>query len=269
MNVVVMMMKKFYGSILLTSLLLTGLLVIAQKEALADYQPPPRQENQKENQEEKFTIGTVSRGCPVKNTGATQSSRVGLVALAPQVHHIGKTTSTHPTFAWYIPEVKSYQVGLELYQKPAEGKVKSVWTWESTTKPGIMTASLPKTQPPLEVGQKYYWQVKVKCKPNHPSSWLVTGADLEVVATSANLNEQLTQAQDLSTKADLYADAGIWYDALAIALDNSNSDRIDLLLLENLAEIEAQEKGTNNSQDKKGQVKTFSYKLQQIIEAEQ
>ena len=267
MNVAIAMLKKFYTSVFLTSLLLTGMLVAVNKEALADYQPPPK----KEDKEEKHTSANISRGCPTiyeETNELTIQAKTGLVALAPQVHHTGKTTLTHPTFVWYVPDVKPYQVSLELYQRQPEGKPQSVWNWESTTKQGIMSVSLPETQPPLEAGQQYYWQVRVQCDPAHPTSWLIAEANLEVVATPADLASQLAQAPNSIAKADIYADAGIWYEALAIAITNSNSDRMDLQLLASLAEIEAQEEGIEQIQDPKELDKTYSYRLNKVIEAE-
>ena len=267
MNNVIELMKNFYGSILLTSLLLTGMLTVFNQEALADYQPPEK----KEDQEEKPTSGTISRGCPtLNNKASTQAAiKTGLVALAPQVHHIGKSTITNPTFAWYVSDNDPYPVSLELYQRQPKGKTRSIWTWESTTKPGIMSASFPKDQPPLQVGATYYWQVRIQCDPDSPSSWVVAAADLEVVTTSADLAGKLAQAPDSSTKSYLYADAGIWYDALATALTNSSAGRNDLELLTSLAEVEAQEEGVEKIQDSKELAKTYSYRLRKVIEAEQ
>ena len=201
MNIIAMMWKKFYGSIFLTSLMLTGILAIANQSALADYQPPPKPKNQPE----KPTSGTIARGCPriepltdavtaqqINNT----TTKAGLVALAPQVHHTGRTTTSHPTFVWHVPDSEPYQVSLELYLYQPEGQLQSVWTWESTTERGIMSVSLPPEQPPLAVDARYYWQVRVQCDPNYPSSWLIADANLEVVATPANLASQIAQNTD-------------------------------------------------------------------------
>ena len=84
---------------------------------------------------------------------------------------------------------------------------------------------------------------------------------------SQNLKTQLDTITEPIAIADLFAEAGIWYDALAQAISltkNSTDSRFELKLLEDLAKIEDTVYSPNNLDNS---IK-HSYKLRQVIEAE-
>lgn len=202
--------------------------VLVTTPAMAEYQPPADQKPPSS-----YTQSAGPRG------GCEVHEEVGLTALAPQ-NHIGQTTSSHPTFAWFIPDSKSLPLEFALYKYTPIGDVQPIYKTRLKTAPGIMQLSLPKNYPGLVLG-RYIWQVAMLCNPNHPSSDLVAKAEIERVEMLPTLAKQLTQTRDRVAKVKLYAQAGLWYDALAESLQETSLKSEVANLLENLARLESPE----------------------------
>jgi hypothetical protein len=168
------------------------------------------------------------RGCP--------EDKIPLTILAPN-KHIGQTTSRYPTFAWFVSN--SYQVDFRIFEfdanaRPSKPIGKPVLLPKSS---GINKYSLPESQSGLTVGQKYLWQVAIKCQ----QGYLVERAEFKVVEMPASLSKKLSLTEDGATKADLYAEAGLWYNALDEALKVSQEKKIEKIvsnLLQDLATLE-------------------------------
>ncbi|MBD0334254.1 MAG: DUF928 domain-containing protein [Cyanobacteria bacterium Co-bin13] len=206
---------------------LTGMM----SAALAGYVPPADADAP--------TSRSTSGG---RRGGCQGAGDIDLVALAPQ-HHIGQTMSSHPTVAWFVPADIRQPLELELYEKGESGQWQRLSTFTLEEGPaGIMTFTWPESEPGLEVGQTYRWQVISTCVVGLPSRDLVTTAELQVVApeeasTPATANPVET--------AQRYAEAGLWYDALALVAGPSlpalATYRNELLL--DLAALEAASAG--------------------------
>ena len=178
------------------------------------------------------TITGVRGGCDAK-------AKVDLAALAP-IGHIGQTISTHPTIAWFIPDSAPHPLILRLYRYGANQQWQKVGNeiplQKSTS--GIMQSTLPQE---LEVGQVYAWQVVVDCVPGYPSARLVAEAQIQVVNAPADFKTKLAKARSIPARAELYANAELWYDALAETLSVSKNwqDQADWRsLLSNVAETD-------------------------------
>ncbi|PPS45662.1 DUF928 domain-containing protein [Chroococcidiopsis sp. TS-821] len=214
-------------------LLTIGVLVhslVLCNAVVAEYVPPKDQKPPTSR-----TTGTVTR-----TGGCRRDQQTTLTALAPQ-KHTGQTVSSHPTFAWFVPDAESYPLEFRLYRYEAGGDRTIIRKIQLQSQRGIMSLALPVDTPPLVVGQRYNWQVILLCNPNRPSSAIVAGADLDVVATPNNLATILATANNPQQKVNTYASAGLWYDALSTALTtttNKASQRLELELLENLANLE-------------------------------
>lgn len=238
-------LEKHLNSRLVTSCILTCSLAVTTA-AWAGYKPPTNQKPPSSK-----TTSTVSRsgGCR-GNSGTT------LTALAPS-SHVGHTASTHPTFAWFVPDSQSYPVEFRLYQYEPNGDRTRIQAVMLQSQPGIMSLSLPKEQPGLTVGQRYRWQVVIFCNPNRPSSALVAEADIDVVEMPPALVGELSATSNSLERADLYAESGLWYDALGEAL--AATQEFQLTLLEELARLE---EITELAEDS-----TQSTRIRQILEA--
>lgn len=193
-------------------------------------------------------------GSEGRRGGCTGDAQISLTALAPQ-SHVGQTASTHPTFAWFVPDAQPYEIIFQLYEYGSSGSRNVIQEIPLQSSPGIMTLSLPKDKPGLSVGQRYGWRVVLLCNPNSPSSALVAGADIDVVQTPGIFSDSI----DPLERAKQYAEAGLWYDALAEVLASGNEASILLEdLLKDLAELENLQAAENGSEQ--------SQRLTQVVE---
>jgi hypothetical protein len=135
-------------------------------------------------------------------------------AIAP-AQNWGETTSQNPTFWLYIP----YEAGdVDLYLRDEQTQEEVFrHTFEVTGGAGIHGFTLPASAPELEADKLYAWQLDFVCNPETGTKFRTTGMitrrplayDLEAALAEANPQEQ----------AALYAEAGLWYDALEIVAD--------------------------------------------------
>ncbi|NEN94359.1 MAG: DUF928 domain-containing protein [Moorea sp. SIO3I7] len=219
--------------------------------ALADYQPPPEPSHP-----EQPTIISGTRG------GCSKNGQANLTTLAPQ-EHIGKTVSTHPTFAWFVPDAEALPMKFQLYQDDVNEHPQPIQNIELQTTPGIMTHSLSEDELGLSVGQKYLWQVVIICEPNHPSSAIIAQAYIDIVQESPDLKIALAAATNPVDRADIYADRGFWYNAFGEVVGSADDARhreLKLNLLTDLAKIEASGNSHYGSQK--------SERIKQILEIE-
>jgi len=155
-------------------------------------------------------------------------------ALAPQ-QYMGQTVSTHPTFAWQVTSAQSYPIEFRLYKYDANGQVQRLQWIKLQSSQGIMTWTLPQSESGLAVG-KYSWQVALICNSNRPSEDMIDGADLEVVTPPRDLATQLATGSDPIEQANLFAAAGLWYDALGkvVLSTDPRAREVERSLLEQL-----------------------------------
>ncbi|NEO82490.1 DUF928 domain-containing protein [Moorena sp. SIO4G3] len=222
--------------------------------ALADYKPPDPPSRPKEP-----TIISGTRG------GCSKNGKAKLTTLAPQ-EHIGQTVSTHPTFAWFVPDAESLPMKFQLYQVYQDDVNENhqlIQNIELQTTPGIMTHSLSQDELGLSVGQRYFWQVVIICEPNHPSSAIVAQGYIDVVQESPDLKIALAAATNPVDRANIYADRGFWYDGFGEVVgsgDDARHRELKLNLLTDLAKIEAS--GNSHYASQK------SERIKQILEIE-
>ncbi len=166
----------------------------------------------------------ITRGCDTKN----QTSSIPAVILLAPPQGYGQTTATHPTFAWFISDADPHQMEFRLYEYDPTSKqsklVKEIKDENFKSSPGIMMLSL--SSPELSIGKRYLWQVELVCKPNDPSGNPFATAAMKVVPVPPDLQTKLSQTNDTFSKATLYAQADLWYDALGIVLAGSDEPRL-------------------------------------------
>jgi hypothetical protein len=239
-------LKQCTDSILIISVLVSS---VGYNAVLAEYRPPSDQKPPTTR-----TTSTVTR-----TGGCRGDKQTTLTALAPQ-KHTGQTVSSQPSFAWFVPDVESYPLEFRLYKYEVSGDRILIHKSQLQSQRGIMSHSLPLDTPPLVTGQRYNWQVVLLCNPNRPSSALVAGADLDVVAIPNDLAIKLSTTNNLQQRVDLYANASLWYDALSTALTATNrtQQRLELELLEDLAK----------SEDTTANTVEYSDRIRPIIEVE-
>jgi Domain of Unknown Function (DUF928) len=139
----------------------------------------------------------------------------GMKALLPGAQTAGLTTQEHPTFWLNFPNGLADQVPLEMSLQTPQGKPIFKKIWNATPTPaGIVHMSLPQDAPALQLNQRYRWSISIYCDADNPDTPITVRGTIARTALSPTVN--LTNFTQLSAieKARLYAEQGIWYDAL-------------------------------------------------------
>ncbi len=161
----------------------------------------------------------ATTGAPsVRVTGGsrgTGDAAITLDVLAPD--EIGVTTQEQPSLFWFQSKPADAKFELTLLQ---DNKIKPILQVlvERSTKAGIQRLKLSEHGAKLTPGVEYQWVVALVTDPDNRSSDLVASGVIKRVEPAADLKEKITKATPASL-AGVYADAGIWYDALAVLSD--------------------------------------------------
>jgi Domain of Unknown Function (DUF928) len=194
-----------------------------------------------------------SRGVPGNRTVSASRSRcdLNLVALAPQFSTNtpgqvsensvwGKTTSSSPTFWFFVPATSSStQLEFSLQNQEEEDVYRA--SIPTPLQPGIIGVKVSPKQP-LQPNINYHWRLKAKvsCGTSTPNRVYVDGW-----VTQVSLSGVMSQKDN----SEIYAEKGIWYDAVTSLaqqrLQRPNDLKIrqdwrDLLESANLEEIAKQ-----------------------------
>ena len=151
-----------------------------------------------------------------------------LTVLASR-NYVGQTISQHPTFAWFVPrDSASKPMQFTIYEWVPGGKPKAVRQISSLqSSPGIMKLSpFSDSELGLQPGKEYLWQVVIHCDLGNPSGDLVSEATIEVVGMPAAVQSKLNTAVNSVEKANIYAEAGLWYNALDEALKLAQASKL-------------------------------------------
>ncbi len=163
--------------------------------ALAQYKPPQRPSPIR-------TDGTGSRGCEKTPT-------VPLTLLVPN-NHDGWTVAARPTLAWYMPEARTVEIALT-----EPGVPKPLLIKQLDAQPGIAQVTLPADAPELVPGRTYRWSLAMICNPKRRSADVFAQAWIKRVDASADLTRQLAGTKSDRDRSRVFAQNGLWYDALA------------------------------------------------------
>ncbi|MEO0011903.1 MAG: hypothetical protein RLZZ535_292 [Cyanobacteriota bacterium] len=204
---------KFWNYPWLT-ICLACILMTVTTAAIAEYKKP----SQTSAPNSRTTTSSASRGACL-NQNNTQ-----LTAIAPY-SHVGQTTSTHPTFSWFVPDDEYFPLEFHLIEETHNTHPKTIYKQNLSSSLGMMYLTLPSSQPDLAVGKKYHWQVIMRCTRYKA---VVTMADIEVITPKKEFQATLNKTSGIARRADLYAQAGLWYDALEISLQAPEFQRTEL-----------------------------------------
>ncbi len=142
-------------------------------------------------------------------------SNVRLDVLAPD--ETGLTTQEQPSLFWYQSKPASASFELTLLE---ENKVKPVLQVkvDRSSKAGIQRIKLADHGVKLQPGVEYRWVVALITDPANRSSDLVASSFVQRIEPSKELQEKLAKASP-DARPSIYAEAGIWHDALASLSD--------------------------------------------------
>jgi hypothetical protein len=197
--------------------------------------------------------GSGSRGCD-------QSLPENLVTLLiPSKDYIGQTTSSHPTFFWNLSQSVSVPIQFTLVER---GVAEPLFAKQiDSPAAGMMKLELPKDKPGLVSGRAYKWSVTLICNARRPSanpyfySWIErvpTPPELEQklgsMSSSSNSLGQTISPESANQERELaliYAQKGLWYDALASIAEAQAKNPNDLYLQEDFRSLLSQAKLIN------------------------
>jgi hypothetical protein len=160
--------------------------------------------------------GGGTRGDCIRAAHADATRPSALTALMPD-KNLGLTTSTTPMLFWYVPENAATAAEFILMDDTDAEVYKA--RFRVTGEAGIISLSLPEDAglPPLQVGKDYHWSFALICaaQDSADNSGLVfTEGWIQRVEADAQLQERLANTSE-PDRALVYAEAGIWQDAIA------------------------------------------------------
>ncbi len=205
--------------------------------------PPPRGESQPKAATTTAAVPTYKpplRGAPGGRVGGgTRGSGrevFVLTVLAPD--HSALTVSEQPSLYWFISSATSLPIevtvmDLRTTQPVLEARLAAPIT------PGVHRIRLADHGVRLEPGVPYRWFVTIVPDSDRRSKDILAGGAIERVEPPEGLDAKLAQAS--KEKAPfLYAEAGVWYEALAAISDLIESAPNDAVLRQQRATLLAQ-----------------------------
>jgi hypothetical protein len=163
--------------------------------------------------EDNLSLPNYQRGrrFPAGSTCEDRGNRK-LTALVPE-SQIGRTVSEYPVFFFYLPQTDAELAEFILQDENGNLIYKQDLTIKNLS--GVIGVSISANTnvPPLEVGKKYTWLLSLVCDPEDRSGDKVERGVVRRVELSADILREL-DAADPRQKTVIYAENGIWQDAL-------------------------------------------------------
>lgn len=171
------------------------------------------------------------RGAPESTTtGGTRGgqcllSQAKIIPLLIPGNSFGVTLSEYPTFFAYIPPSQEAQEGefflAEWFSRENQQDIYNEHFQLPDNAGGIIGLKIPaEKSPPLQLGKKYIWGVRIFCDPEkiEQDGDPLSKGFIELIQPNLSLLERLKNARPL-TLPTIYAAQGIWYDALASLME--------------------------------------------------
>jgi hypothetical protein len=181
------------------------------------------------------------RGAPLTRVGGG-SRGVGTAALAVNVlapSDTGLTTQEKPTIYWFASQPIDKPVELTI-TSTASLQEAATPLLEITLKPpvakGIHALRLADHGIALKPGVEYQWFVAVVNNPAQRSHDVLAGGTIKLAPDAAAVQARIQQASQ-AQRAAVYAEAGIWYDAIDQLSTQISADRANRQLREQRAAL--------------------------------
>ena len=154
----------------------------------------------------------------VRVTGGSRGSgddAVTLDVLAPD--EVGTTIQEQPSLFWFQSKPSKAKFELTLLQEDKAKPIVQV-NIDQSTKAGIQRLKLSEYGGKLQTGVEYQWVVALVDDAENRSKDVVASGVIKRVEPAADLKRKIADSPAPSLPA-VYAEAGIWYDALAVLSD--------------------------------------------------
>ncbi|MBD2771818.1 DUF928 domain-containing protein [Iningainema tapete] len=129
----------------------------------------------------------------------------------------GLTTSERPTFWFYVPYTQNLTASAEFIVQDMESKDVYRGAIALPPKAGVIGVSIPSNIAPLQVEQTYHWYFKVRCTEQKTATVpIYVKGYIHRVNLDAGVMQQLQSSVDPRQKMAIFAQLGIWFDALTM-----------------------------------------------------
>jgi hypothetical protein len=150
---------------------------------------------------------------PIRVGGGSRGAEGGNISLEVLVpDQIALTTKVQPSLYWYQSKAAKTRCEVTLTQ-PKKAKPLLVLQSTGKTEAGIHAVKLSDYKVKLTPNVVYKWSVALVVDPENRSQDILANGVIEAIDPSPALAAKLASAND-ADRAAIYADAGIWYDAL-------------------------------------------------------
>jgi Domain of Unknown Function (DUF928) len=149
------------------------------------------------------------------------------------------TASDRPTFWIYVPYKNVPENAFKFNLKDPSGKDYPLKVTSGIKSPGIISITLPKEIPALEINKDYQWSFSVDCSivtevpskvPDEIMGWV------KRVPLDPSVVKKIEQASP-SDRSKIYAEQGIWYDTLNTLAEALRNDPQNSQLLASWKEL--------------------------------
>ncbi len=194
-------------------------------------------------------LGGASRILTRNDTQESRDSDRRLTALVPEYRNSkpeltkvwGLTADEHPTFWFYIPYAQDSIAQIDFTLRDGDNLVNQTVYKNAIPlpkQPGIVNFALPQTSKSLAIDKLYQWELKLTMKRQRDKEISVTGW-VQRAGLSRELSDLIKQANP-SRQAVLYAENGLWYDALStlaklrrdVPIEQLNQQPADLAIIQ-------------------------------------
>ena len=156
-----------------------------------------------------------TRGAGTRGSSCFLPKQV-ITSLLP-ANQSGLTLNKHPTFFWHIPQtsVKTAEFAIITDGNKRDGEETVVYetTLSLPQQSGIISLTLPKKVEALKTNTNYRWYFTIICDDEDSSNNPYVEGLVKRIPAQLKLSTSLSNA-NLLQMANLYAQAGIWHDAL-------------------------------------------------------
>ncbi len=150
------------------------------------------------------TIGGATRG--------SETCRPVIAVLAPH-NHSGLTTHEQPILYWYVSDTCPSAIEFTLIEADGIAPLVEI-SLTSPPRSGLQSLDLAQYGVRLEVGKLYVWSIAFVPDREHRSKDILAQAGIRRVKQAGDLSSQLARGAEEEAPL-IYAEAGLWYDALA------------------------------------------------------
>ncbi|MEC4806760.1 MAG: DUF928 domain-containing protein [Jaaginema sp. PMC 1079.18] len=172
--------------------------------------------------------GTTGRPIKRRDAGSSSSCEIAnsnngefLTALVPKKDREAVTISDRPTFWFYIPFAANEFHSLKFRLQTEDGY--QVTLTPTSPQPGVIKVTLPESEPALNPNKTYRWGFFLYCQnPDVSSRVPITffvGGTVTRILPDATLQGQIEATGGDRDLVALYAQQGLWYDALTLMGD--------------------------------------------------